>query len=350
MQTKYEILADRLKKMIMTLEPGMKLPSVREIERKNEVSRFTITRAMNLLEEEGYLIRRSTVGAYSSRPEHKTNQLDIKIRRVLILATDYLDVPFVKTLQQTLTSRGYLSRLRTYDLREPAEKWLPRVRFEGMIFLGSCPAEVVSVLQKRNIPFVCQGVRYAHQDVDNTCGDERMAGSLAAKHLIELGHRKIAVLYHEPHNPDGDERVRGFTNYAQLMNVDARILDCNTPNGSNSRKAAWIHFEDEVKKGLDFTGLFTISDAGAVAVLHVCYNHKIRVPEALSVVGCDDIPDALYLCPSLTTLKYDYQDRANGLTDILEQRFSGYTGPAIQKMYNPILIKRDSTGPVEKTL
>jgi DNA-binding LacI/PurR family transcriptional regulator len=350
MKTKYEKLADRLKERILDLEPGMKLPPVREIEKESGVSRFTVTRAMDLLEEAGYLVRRSTVGVYSSRPEYRNVLESTTTRRILIMAPDIFAVPFVEALQEVLTERGYLSRLRHYDLREPPEKWLPRVRFEGMIFVGSCPPEVADILRKNKIPFVCQGMRYAREEVDNTCGDERLAGALAAKHLIELGHKKIAVMYNEPHSPDGNERVRGFVNQARLMDVEARVIDCNAPMGSNDRETARQKMEEELVRGpLDFTGLFAITDYGAMAVLNVCYEHGIRVPGQLSVVGCDDIPDAPYLCPALTTLGYNHRDRAHGLIDILEQRFSGDESPAIQKMYEPKMIIRKSSGRAVET-
>jgi DNA-binding LacI/PurR family transcriptional regulator len=349
MKTKYERLADDLKKRILTLNPGMKLPSVRDIVRENGVSQFTVSRAIDLLEEEGYVKRRSTVGLYSSRPEHRSALEGTATRRILIMAPDIFFQTFVELLQEVLTRRGYLHRFRHYDLREPADTWLPRVRFEGMIFLGSCPPEVAAALQKNNIPFVCQGLRYAHQEVDNTCGDERFAGALAAKHLVELGHRKLAVLLNEPHTPDGNERVRGFVNQAKLMGAEARLLDCNTPMGANSCEAARALFEGELRKGPpDFTGLFVITDKGAMGVLHVCYEHGLRVPDRLSVVGCDNVPEAAYLCPSLTTLEYNHRDRCNGLIDILEQRFAGDTSPPIQKMYEPALVVRKSSGPAPR--
>ncbi len=346
MKTKYEELAENLKQKILTLEPGMKLPSVREIVRENGVSQFTVVRAMNLLEEEGYVKRRSTVGAYGSRPEHRNGLKDTTTRRILILTAKVFTVDFIDILLNVLTQRGYLPRIHHYDLREPAEKWLPRVRFEGLIFAGSCPPEVVDALRKNKIPFVCQGLRYAHQEVDNTCGDERLAGTLAAIHLAQLGHKKIAVLQNEPNVPDGFERIRGFMNQAKILGLQAELLDCQTPFGTCSGTSAKKFLTQLLKNQKpDFTGIFTISGKGGMAALNVFYEHGIKVPDQMSVLTCDHLPEAEFLCPTLTTIGYSHLDRANGLIDILEQRFAGETSPAIQKMYEPTLIKRNSTGP-----
>ncbi len=345
MKTKYELLADDLKKRILELDPGMRLPSVRDIVRENGVSQFTVSRAMDLLEEEGYIRRRSTIGVYTSRPAYTKAGEDVTTKRILVLTPTIPPVEFVETLLSVITERGYLWRHRHYDLREPAEKWVPRVRCEGMIFVGSCPPEVLPALRRGDRPFVCQGLRYSHQEVDNTCGDERLAGAMAAKHLIELGHRRIAVLFNEPHTPDGEERARGFVNQAKLMGAEARVLDCHADLGCDSAETAQIRIEEELKKGdLDFTGLFVVTDRGAMGVLHACHVRGVRVPSQLSVIGCDNAFYTKYLCPSLTTLEYSYRARANGLVDILERRFAGDKSPAIQQMYEPVLIKRDSTG------
>jgi len=350
MKTKYEQLADDLKKRILDLEPGMKLPSVRDIVRENGVSQFTVSRAMDLLEEEGYIRRRSTLGVYPSRPAYLKAGEATATRRILILTSTIPPAAeFVDTLYRTITSRGYLWRHRHFDLREPVEKWMPRVRCEGVIFVGSCPPEFLPALRKADRPFVCQGLRYAHQEVDNTCGDERLAGAMAAKHLIELGHQRLAVLFNEPHTPDGEDRARGFINQSKLMGAQVRLIDCQSEFGCDSSETARSRFEAELKSGeLDFTGLFVVTDRGALGVLNACYMHGLRVPDQLSVVGCDNMFYTKYLCPSLTTLEYSYRDRCNGLVDILEQRFAGDKSPAIQKMYEPILIKRDSTRPIDK--
>jgi LacI family transcriptional regulator len=345
-KTKYESLADDLKKRILATEPGAKLPSVRDIVRESGVSQFTVSRAMDLLEEEGYIRRRATTGIFSSRPDYAKPTADTETQRILILSASIAPMEFLETLTAVVTERGYLWRHRHYDLREPAEKWVPRVRHEAMIFLGSCPPEVLPILRRGNRPFVCQGLRYTHQEVDNTCGDERMAGAIAAQHLVELGHRRIAVLWNEPHVPDCEERMRGFVNQAKLLGAHARVIDCRALPGCDAAQTAIDAMSAEIEGGtLDFTGVFVISDKGATGVLRACHLHGIRVPQQLSVIGCDNLPYTQYLCPSLTTLEYSYRERANGLIDIIEKRLAGDSSPSIQQMYEPTLIQRESSGP-----
>ena len=68
MATKYEIVAGALRRKAVSLRPGERLPSVREIGKAEDCSVFTAHRALSLLEEEGYVVRRPSMGFYAARP------------------------------------------------------------------------------------------------------------------------------------------------------------------------------------------------------------------------------------------------------------------------------------------
>ncbi len=346
-KAKYELLADQLRKTILDLEPGQRLPTLRQIGKSRKVSQFTVARALDLLEEEGFVLRRSALGIFSSRPQQPGSRTQEQgKRRILLLVPDNWSMELPLMIRTVLAERGFLSQLQRYDIQEAPERWLPRLRFEGVAFIGSCPPEVLRVLKKKNTPFVTQGLQFSHLDVDNTCGDERLAGGLAAKHLIELGHRRVAVLVNEPHGPDCLERLRGFINQARIMGVEAGILDCNMQWGQDGRQETIRILEDELAKGpFPYTGLFAVTDPGALGALQVFYRHKIHVPNEVSVIGSDNHPDSAFWCPPLTTLGFNLRDRANALVDILEARFGGDTSPRIQKIFEPVLIQRASTAP-----
>jgi DNA-binding LacI/PurR family transcriptional regulator len=79
----------------------------------------------------------------------------------------------------------------------------------------------------------------------------------------------------------------------------------------------------------------------------VCYESGIAVPRQLSVIGCGDRAESAYLCPTLTTLAFDPRDRAHGLVDILEKRFEGDRSVRLQRLFEPKLIRRNSTSPLQ---
>jgi len=346
MKSKYEQIAKQYRRKIQTSQPGRRIPSIRQIGQAAGVSQFTVQRAMNLLEEEGYITRHSGVGMYSAHPE-ETPRGEKTRRRILILTPQEWSSDILTMIQRVLSERGFLSVLRRYDLQDSPARWIPRVQFDGIVFIGWFSSEMTSVLRKKRTPFVAQGLPYSnHPNIDCTCGDERLAGTMAARHLIQLGHTKIAVLVHEPHNPDIIERVRGFTNEARLQNVSAEILDCRMAWGEDARIRAKQMIEERLAAGaLSFTGLFSVGDTGAASVLQAFYEHGIKVPDQVSVIGVDDLPESAYLCPALTTLAFDPRDRAEAVVDILERRFNGDDAVRITKMFDPVLIERKSTAP-----
>lgn len=350
MKAKYEEIAEILKSQILRSEPGTKLPSVREISQQSGVSHLTVSRAMDVLEQEGYILRRPAMGVFSTLPQKLTSLPDephLK-RRILVLVPDEWDMDFPLLLRSVMAERGHLSVLHRYNLNGSPAGWLPRLRYDAVAFVGFCPPEMLSVLNKRQIPFVAQGVQYAHMNVDNTCGDERMVGVMAAQHLMELGHRRLAVLINEPHNPDIEERVRGFMTQSHLAGLEPTMLDCNMQWGDDGRKRAKEVLAGQIEKGgLPFTGLFAVTDTGAAAALNACYERGVCVPKHVSVIGCGDRPESAYLCPTLTTLAFDATDRAHGLVDILEKRFEGDRSPRIQRLFEPKLIRRNSTSPLQ---
>ena len=352
MTIKYKKIVESLREEIHRLDPGQRLPSIRQLGKINGVSQFTVQRAMEVLEREGTLVRKSAVGVYRAGVEPSQRRLERSSSRILLLAPDEWDMNLPKLIRRELIDRGFLCHICRYNLQESPATWLPRLRCQGVVFIGHCPLEMLQYLQRKHTPLVAQGIQYTHLGIDHTCGDERFAGELAAKHLLDLGHRKLAVLMNEPHaSADAMERTEGFLNYARLADVTPILLDAQTQYGQDCREQAGRRLEEELAAGpLSFTGLFVVSDPGAMGALQVLYKHHIRVPDQISVIGSDNIPESAYLSPSLTTLAFDLKERAGALVDVLEQRILDNPPGRIRRVFRPYLVQRDSTAAPLKSM
>ncbi|HET8969870.1 MAG TPA: LacI family DNA-binding transcriptional regulator [Candidatus Nanopelagicales bacterium] len=150
--------------------------------------------------------------------------------------------------------------------------------------------------------------------------DDRGAARAAARHLVELGHRRIAIVTLEdlelgvsdqvPSHP-ARERIRGWRDVLDEAGI--------TPTVITGR----YHAEPDLHRPL--TGLLTgpnpptavlcFSDAFAVSVLQVAADAGIRVPEDLSVVGFDDTILARHSRPPLTTIHQDVVAKAQAAVD-----------------------------------
>jgi len=126
------------------------------------------------------------------------------------------------------------------------------------------------------------------------------AGQLAAEHLLELGHRRMGFLGPATNVHATRMRERGFIQ--ALANHGVRVDSAMlrrvpaTAGGGIAGMRALLDLDEPP------TAVFCINDLVAAGALKVCSFEGIRVPEQMSIVGCDDIELATLLVPELTTI------------------------------------------------
>jgi len=140
--------------------------------------------------------------------------------------------------------------------------------------------------------------------------DQYRGARAAVRHLAELGHRRILHLAGPPSNPDSLERLRGWRDEltAQgLVAVEPRHGDWSAASGF------------EIGADLDLGGarggagdagdaaVFVANDHMAIGFVSALRSRGLRVPDDVSVVGFDDVPEAPFLLPPLTTVRQDFQ-------------------------------------------
>lgn len=120
------------------------------------------------------------------------------------------------------------------------------------------------------------------------------------RHLAELGHTRIHHLGGPPSAPDAIERVRGWTDELAAQRLERPDLiqgDWTAASGYA------IGHSLELASG---TAVFASNDQMAIGLLSALRERGIRVPDDVSVVGFDDIPEAPYMFPPLTTVRQDF--------------------------------------------
>ncbi len=130
--------------------------------------------------------------------------------------------------------------------------------------------------------------------------DQRAGATAAVRHLIELGHRKILHVAGPPDWFDAKARTeawRAALEDAGLVVTEPLIGDWSSDSGY----AFGQSLDPE-----DATAVFVANDQMALGLLHGLAERGIRVPEDISVVGFDDVPDARHYRPPLTTVRQDF--------------------------------------------
>lgn len=167
--------------------------------------------------------------------------------------------------------------------------------------------------------------------------DQRMGAALAAQHLIDLGHREILHFAGPLDWLDARGREREWHEHLQREGLSTRqsvVGDWTSDSG--------YAFGSVVEP--DFTAVFAANDRMALGIIHAFHERGIRVPEDVSVVGFDDVPDAKHFLPPLTTVRQDF--RALGMLSVatLLAELEGDDVPH-RTLIEPELIIRSSTAP-----
>ncbi|MGA7635259.1 MAG: LacI family DNA-binding transcriptional regulator [Terriglobales bacterium] len=182
------------------------------------------------------------------------------------------------------------------------------------------------------------------EGVTNIVMDHRRAAWLALNHLIELGHREIALMKGSDVSPDAEYRWNAIREVAEELGIPVRAELVVQLQGDDSTPQLGYPFAKELlARKRPFTALFAYNDISAIGSIRAFQEAGLRVPEDVSVVGFDDIRIALHNNPSLTTVRQPLQKMgeiaARTLLNRIEEREDWVPEIAIE----PEFIVRNST-------
>jgi LacI family transcriptional regulator len=177
--------------------------------------------------------------------------------------------------------------------------------------------------------------------------DNEYGGYLATKHLLEHGHKKVALLTTREYDKK-NAKVRGWIRAHKEFGIEVYEAD----------KIVLRHLEGNVKKTVDyikskqFTAIFAINDFIGAKAIKILSQHDIRVPEDIAIVGYDGYSFGQFCSPSLTTVIQPIRPQAEIGAKLLLERIKNKeikSSPANQ-LIKPILFKGGSCGCQEKTI
>jgi DNA-binding LacI/PurR family transcriptional regulator len=145
---------------------------------------------------------------------------------------------------------------------------------------------------------VAAGVRHGPYVVSI---DQYRGARSAVQHLIELGHTRIFHLAGPAVAPDAMERMRGWRDELTVAR-----LDVAEPLHGDWSAETGFHLGQQLSAIEPGTAVFAANDHMALGLVSALKARGLRVPEDVSVVGFDDVPEAAYLDPPLTTVRQDF--------------------------------------------
>jgi DNA-binding LacI/PurR family transcriptional regulator len=171
---------------------------------------------------------------------------------------------------------------------------------------------------------------------------DQLAGAAAAtRHLLSLGHKTVWHLAGPSDWNEAEERVRGWTSVLEAAGAPIpKILRGDwTPRSGYELGQRLLEIPE-------LTAVFVANDQMALGLLRRLHEAGREVPRDLSVVGFDDIPEAAYFTPPLTTVRQDFAELGRRCLQVLLCRIEGEEAPP-RVVVAPDLVVRDSTGPAQ---
>ncbi|MDX3775280.1 LacI family DNA-binding transcriptional regulator [Chromatiaceae bacterium AAb-1] len=176
--------------------------------------------------------------------------------------------------------------------------------------------------------------------------NNHLGGYLATQEIVRNGHRRIACITGPIWKRDAKERFEGYQQALAEAGIafDASLVaegDFNEPSGIAGMQKL-------LAAAPDLTAVFCGNDQMASGAVDVLRQHKLKIPEQVSVIGFDDATFAYYLFPKLTTVHYPVQDMGEMAANwVMKKVYKLKTLPLLQ-VFEPYLVLRDSVSKRKK--
>lgn len=182
---------------------------------------------------------------------------------------------------------------------------------------------------------------------DHVLPDNRLAGRLAAEHLISHGHRRLAFVKPKGATSSRLEKIEGFLNAARAApdECDAQVIDIDGGTRFGDNELAKLGFDAAQQIAAMTprpTGVVAVNDMTAIGLMAGLRHCGLTVPEDVSVVGMDDVPVSEYVWPPLTTVATPVQEVAETMVEQAIARTHAPHTPPREFSFPPRLVQRQS--------
>jgi LacI family transcriptional regulator len=249
-------------------------------------------------------------------------------------------------IEDYLLSVGYIFLVASHrhdpKLIEKHPQLLHDRSVEGLIGVDTpiqkpLPMPVVSVSGHGHVP-----------GITNIVLDHDRAAELALEHLMALGHRHIAFCKGQAFSSDTDVRWKAIVKTARRLRLRiAKELVTQLEGQTPSPEVGYIAARKILASGKFFTAYFAFNDIAAFGAIRAFREAGFGVPEDISVVGFDDVSQAAYHIPALTTIRQPLAEMGALAAKTLIERINSdkpmERSETLQVL--PALIARESTGP-----
>ncbi|MDQ0014337.1 LacI family transcriptional regulator [Variovorax boronicumulans] len=216
-------------------------------------------------------------------------------------------------------------------------------RIDGLIVVSTGDDDsLVTQLQGLRIPTVLVDREIADPSCDLVETAHMQGGLLAVRHLLSLGHKRIACLGGPEGLTPSEQRIEGWrmalAEAGTTPNADALLW-----RGAFTSQSGYEAMHAILRTEHPPSAVFVCNDLMAIGALRAAHESGVHVPDELSIVGFDDIELSAYTSPPLTTVAQPKERIGALAVDMLLERVSGKRRDARKVVLQPELRVRAST-------
>lgn len=361
-QPKYLQIVESVRKSIEAgrYRNGVRLPSEAELVRRFGVSRMTAVKAMQHLQREGLLVRRTGSGTYAA--ESASGQKPVFGLLIPDLGETEIFEPICKGMSASPNASGHSlswghstppSANKEDEAEHLCQQYIEQ-RVSGVFFapLEFAPrrdqvnGRVLKALKAARIPVVlldrCVLDYPARSAYDIVGLDNRRAGYLMTDHLLRQGAKRVGFLAVEGSAETVDDRIVGYREalYAHKIAPDPKMVLRADPTDTA------VISDAIASRKVD--ALMCANDLTAARLMRTLLGLGLRIPEDIRIAGIDDVRYAGLLPVPLTTLHQPCLDIGAAAIAAMLDRMGNPQLPARSILLNGHIVVRQSCGSIKK--
>lgn len=318
------------------------------------VSYQTVSRVVNETSYVSESTRQRVAGAIKAlnyQPNHAARSLVTRRSNLLEVVTygghQYGPSQMVIHVERAARKLGYnlivtnVAEMNTREFKEALNTISGRL-VDGIILITP-----VSGVEPDDLQTLCSGIPFVMIDThlgSNTPSvviNQHYGSQLATEHLLELGHQRICEIS-GPLNWFG--AVARHNSWVATVEA-AGLVPGRSIEGDWTAMGGYAAAKRLLAENMSFSALVVGNDQMALGAMRALREHGLRIPEDVSVVGFDDIPEAGCFEPPLTTVQQDFDALGVQSVEYLVNLINNPEMPVQQRVVYPTLVIRQSTLP-----
>ncbi len=311
----------------------MKRANIQDVAKLAGVSPSTVSRALNSFPGISERTRQKVIEAAKKlnyKPNYRGQILTTRsTKNIGLLITDITNPFFpelVRGAEETASESSYTILLgNTSESVEKETNYLDffsRGPVDGVIISASrIPNEHIINLAEEGLPIVVINRILEHPKISYISTDMEKGGYLATKHLIELGHIRIAFINGPSHSEAAKRRFLGYKKALTEAKIeyDPDLASFNIPVAESGYREAIKLLNTKNPP----TSIFTYNDLMAFGVMKAVKDLGLKIPDDLSIVGFDDIFFSSFTDPPLTTIRQLKEELGKKAVELLLELMKG---------------------------